>query len=77
VIPGRLTPRREPNRLPVRDGADALPRLPVVGDAGEPPPQLDHGGQFAALLKGGADRGGISLGDDEHRWSMGKHEPGG
>jgi hypothetical protein len=25
------------------------------------------------LLEDGADRGGVCLGDSEHRWSMGRH----
>jgi hypothetical protein len=34
--------------------------------------QLDRGRELAALLVDGADRSGIRLGDDEHRWSMGR-----
>jgi hypothetical protein len=56
-----------------RCGPGALPCLRVVGDAGEPPAQLDRGRELATLLVDGADRSGIRLGDDEHRWSMGTH----
>ena len=35
--------------------------------------QLDGGRELAALLIDGTDSGGIRLGDDEHRWSMGRH----
>ena len=66
-------PLHRPQRLPAGDGAGALPRLLVVGDAGEQPPQLDRGRELAMLLEGGADRSGLSLTDDEHRWSMGRH----
>jgi hypothetical protein len=59
-------------RLPAGDGADALPRLGVVGDAREPPAQLDRSRELATLLKDGTDCGSICLGDDEHRWSMGR-----
>jgi hypothetical protein len=48
----------------------ALPRLRVVGDAQEPPPQFDRGRELATLLVDGADRSGIRLGDDEHAKSM-------
>ena len=63
---------RQRQRLPAGDGPGALPRLRVVGDAGEPPAQLDRSRELAALLVDGADRSGIRLGDDEHRWSMGR-----
>jgi hypothetical protein len=43
--------------------------VPVVGDAREPPAQLDHGRQLATLPIDGADRSGISLGDDEHHFT--------
>jgi hypothetical protein len=33
--------------------------------------QLDRGRELAPLLVDGADRSGIRLGDNEHRWSMG------
>jgi hypothetical protein len=42
-------------------------------DAREPLAQLDRGREFAPLLIDGADRSLIRLGDDEHRWSMGRH----
>ena len=54
------------------NGTRALPRLRVVGDAKEALAQLDRGREFAPLLIDGADRSGIRLGDDEHRWSMGR-----
>jgi hypothetical protein len=63
-------PLHRPQRLPTGDGPGPHPRLRIVG-AGEPPAQLDGGREFAALLVDGADRSGIRLGDDEHRWSMG------
>ena len=50
----------------------ARPCLGVVGDARKPLAQLDRGREFAPLLIDGADRCGLSLGDDEHRWSMGR-----
>jgi hypothetical protein len=58
-------------RLPAGDRPDAGPRLHGVGDARKPPPQLDHGRELPTLIEGGADRGGIRLGDDEHLPSMG------
>ena len=48
-------------------GPGALPRLRVVGDAGEPPAQLDRSRELATLLIDGADLSGFCLGDDEHR----------
>jgi hypothetical protein len=42
-------------------------------NAREALPQLDRSREFAALLVGGADGSFILLGDDEHRWSMGRH----
>ncbi len=62
--------RRCGRRLPAGDGPDAGPRLRVVGDPREPPPQLDDGRQLALLVESGTDRGGIGLGDDEHGASM-------
>jgi hypothetical protein len=35
------------------------------------PAQLNRSGQLAALLVRGADRSGLSLGDDEHPWQHG------
>jgi hypothetical protein len=75
--PHLRTPRCQADGLPAGDDADALPGLPVVGDAGEPPAQLDRGRELAALLEHGADRSSIRLGDDEHRWSMGTCPGGG
>jgi len=63
-------------RPPASDGPGACLRLCVVGDARKPPPQLGHGRQFAPLLEGGADRGGIGLGDDEHDQSIGRTQLG-
>ena len=37
----------------------------------------DRGGELAAQLVDGADRSGIRLGDDEHRWNMGRRVAGG
>ena len=37
----------------------------------------DRSREFAPLLIDGADRSGIILGDDEHRWSMGTHPTAG
>jgi hypothetical protein len=54
-------------RTGLQPAIGALPRLRIVGDAGEPPAQLHRGGQLAAPLVDDADRSGISLGDDEHR----------
>jgi hypothetical protein len=58
-------------RRPAGDGARALPRLRIVGHAGEQAAQLDRGSVLAALVEGGADGGGLCLGDDEHAGSMG------
>jgi hypothetical protein len=33
------------------------------------PPELDPGGQLAALLECGPDRSSLCLTDDEHHWS--------
>jgi TnpA family transposase len=44
----------------------------VVGDAGEPAAQFDRGRQLAIPLIGGADRGCIGFGDDEHGWEDGR-----
>ena len=66
--------RRRGRRLPAGDGPDAGPRLGMVGDPREALPQLDHGRQFALLVQGGADRGGIGFGYHEHGRSMG-HAP--
>jgi hypothetical protein len=59
-------------RLQAGDRPGAGPRLQGVGDARKPPPQLEHGRKFSALIEGGADRGSICLGNDEHLPSMGR-----
>ena len=51
--------------------AHSLPRLPVVGDAGEPPAQFNRGRKLAALLEDGPDRSSLTLRDDEHRRHVG------
>jgi hypothetical protein len=53
-----------------------LPRVRVVGDAGEPATQLDGGRQLALLIEGGPDRGGVFLGDSEHAESVGAQMTG-
>ena len=53
------------------DSADAAPCLGVVGDEREVAAQLDHSGEFAALLEGGPDDGGGRFVDDEHAARMG------
>jgi hypothetical protein len=58
-------------RRPAGDGARALPRLRIVGHAGEQAAQLDRGSVLAATFKGGTDRSGVCLGDNEHTGSMG------
>jgi hypothetical protein len=55
---------------PPCDGPGAGPRLRVVGDPWEPSAQLDSSRQLSLLIKHGTDRGGISLGNDEHPNSM-------
>ncbi len=50
----------------------ALPRLGVVGNAGEPAAQLNGSRQLAILLVCGADRGGIGFGDNGHRGDDGE-----
>ena len=55
---------------PSNDAPDAGPRLRIVGDPAEPPAQLKRSRQLALLLEDGADRGGISLSDDEHPGNM-------
>jgi hypothetical protein len=55
---------------PPCDGPGAGPRLRVVRDPWEPSAQLDSGRQLSLLIKHGTDRGGISLGNDEHPNSM-------
>ena len=63
--PRRLGHWHRPWR-PANDGPGTLPRLGVVGDAGEQPAQFDRGRELAALLISGANRGGLRFGDDEH-----------
>src|ERR1700745_2762280 len=73
-------PRSDQRQLqgpPGCDSPDALPRRGVVSDAREQPAQLDRGGPFAAVVEGGADGGGFSLGDGEHAGSMGRQATGG
>ena len=42
-------------------------RLLIVDDTGKQPTQFDHGGQFAALVEGAADRVGARI--DRGLWS--------
>ncbi len=58
--------RRGRRWRPSGDAPGALPRLLVVGDAGEPAAQFNRGRKFTILLIGGADRGGIGFGDNKH-----------
>ena len=80
-IPARIPPlpraQRHGQRLPAGDGPGTGAGLRGVGDGGEQPAQLDRGRQLAALLEGGADRGGLCLGDDEHAGRMGVRTEGG
>jgi hypothetical protein len=69
---GKEMRRRLRQRLPAHDGARPLPCLRVVGDAGEQPPEPDRSREFATLPVDGADGSLILLGDDDHRWSMGR-----
>lgn len=55
---------------PSNDAPDTGSRLRIVGDPPEPPAQLKRSRQLALLLEDGADRGGISLSDDEHPTNM-------
>jgi hypothetical protein len=57
-------------RRPPGDAPNACPRIRVVGDPWKPPAQLDSSRQLSLLIENGADRGSISLGDDEHPKSM-------
>ena len=74
-IPARIPPlpraQRHGQRLPAGNGPGTGAGLRGVGDGGEQPAQLDRGRELAALLVDGADRGGLSLGDDEHAGRMG------
>ena len=58
--------RRNRRWRPSGDASGALPRLLVVGDAGEPATQFNRGREFTILLIGGADRGGIGFSDNKH-----------
>jgi hypothetical protein len=62
---------RHRQRLPGGDGARTFPSLSVVGHARKQAAQLDGSGELATTIEGGADGGGICLGDDEHTGSMG------
>jgi hypothetical protein len=55
--------RRSPDMSPVCRSATIRP-------CAKEPAQLDPGRQLAALFEGGADRGSLCLGDDEHPRSM-------
>ncbi len=57
-------------RCPPGDCSGAGARLRVVGDPWEPSAHLDSGRQLSLLIEDGSDRGGISLGNDEHPNSM-------
>ena len=59
-------------RLPSRNCPHADPGRLVVGDPREMPPELDHGGEFAALLEHLTDRRGRGLVDAEHGVKMGR-----
>jgi hypothetical protein len=70
-------PERQRQRLPADDGSGTVPRLIVVPDAWKQSAQLDGGREFTAAIEGGADHGGLCLGDDEHSRSMGAKTVGG
>jgi hypothetical protein len=76
LCPGGGTPsRRNPGR--VQPGLQRLDRAePVLVRPDRTlsvmPGKLDRGREFAPPLVDGADRSGIGLSDDEHRWSMGR-----
>ncbi|MGH6680161.1 MAG: TraM recognition domain-containing protein [Bradyrhizobium sp.] len=67
--------RRQLQRRPARNGPRTGPCVRVVGNTREPAPQLNCGGELAALLERGADRSDIRFGDDEHPTSMGTIGP--
>jgi hypothetical protein len=69
--PRRLLRHRR-QRRPAGYGPGADPRVLIVREAWEQAAQLDGGRQFAALLEGGTDRGGISFGNHEHRRIIGR-----
>jgi len=64
--------RRDGYWRPPSDAPGAQPSLFVVDDAGKATAHLNGGRQFAVLLIGGADGGGIGFCDDEHRMRMGR-----
>ncbi len=47
-----------------------MPGVGVVGNPREPAAQFDRGCKLAALMKGGANRGGVILGYGEHEQEM-------
>ena len=49
------------------------PRFRVVNDPRKPPAQLNSSRQLSLLIEGGADRGGIGFGDDEHPKALSVH----
>jgi hypothetical protein len=63
--------QRHGQGLPARNGPGTRAGLRVVGDGWEQPSQLDRGRELPALLVDGADRGGLSLADNEHAGRMG------
>ena len=63
--------QRHGQGLPASNGPGTRAGLRVVGDGWEQPSQLDRGRELAALLVDGADRGGLSLADNEHAGRMG------
>jgi hypothetical protein len=74
VHPGAQSPGRSQWRgqgCPASNDPGAFPSLRIVGHAGEQSAQLDCGRQLAATIEGGADRGGVGFGDNEHLGSMG------
>ncbi len=64
--------RRHRQRLPPGNRPHPLPRLGIVGEAGEAAAQLSSGRQLAVPVVDSPDRGGIGLGDDERPKSMGR-----
>jgi hypothetical protein len=63
--------------LPAGNGPGTGAGLRGVGDARHQPAQLDRGRELAVLLVDGTDRGGLSLGDNEHAGRMGARIEGG
>jgi hypothetical protein len=68
--PGLAFLGRQRQRLPAGNGPGTVAGLIVVPNAWEQPAQLEGGREFASLIEGGADRGDLCIGDDEHRSSM-------